>query len=124
MLTVASTQIEAVCPLCETLTRRVHSRYQRTLHDLPCVNFGMALRLQVRKFFCINPECKRRIFTERLPKVAVPWARRTCRFTQHLMAIGVALGGLAGERLSHQLGCGVRDSTFCTPWLNFHSPQS
>ena len=111
MLTVASTQIEAVCPLCETLTRRVHSRYQRTLHDLPCVNFGMALRLQVRKFFCINPECKRRIFTERLPKVAVPWARRTCRFTQHLMAIGVALGGLAGERLSHQLGCGVRDST-------------
>jgi transposase len=104
MLTVASTHIESACPPCEALTRRVHSRYQRTLHDLPCVNFSMTLQLQVRKFFCINPECKRRIFTERLPEVAVPWARRTRRLTQHLMSIGVALGRLAGERLSHHLG--------------------
>jgi hypothetical protein len=71
----------------------------------------MLLLLQVRKFFCINPGCKRRIFTERLPEVAVPWARRTCRLAKRIIAIGIALGGLAGERLSHQLGSGVRDST-------------
>src|SRR6266699_3681695 len=43
----------------------------------------------------------RRIFTERLPTVAAPWARRTLRLAQRLVALGVALGGKAGVRLGH-----------------------
>src|SRR2546425_2803703 len=45
--------------------------------------------------------CPRRIFTERLPTVAAPWARRTLRLAQRLLALGVALGGKAGVRLGH-----------------------
>jgi hypothetical protein len=63
----------------------------------------MSLLLLVRKFFCINAGCNRRIFTERLPTVTAPWARRTYRLAQRLIATGLALGGAAGERLSHQL---------------------
>ena len=62
----------------------------------------MRLQLRVRKWFCRNRHCRRRIFTERLPAVAVPWARRTLRLAQRLVALGVALGGAAGGRLSHQ----------------------
>ncbi|GAA6622570.1 hypothetical protein [Scytonema sp. NUACC26] len=58
----------------------------------------------MRKFFCINTECKRRIFTERLASVTAPWARRTLRLAQRLTDIGLALGGAAGVRLSKQLG--------------------
>jgi hypothetical protein len=58
----------------------------------------------VRKFFCINANCKRRIFTERLNSVTAPWARRTLRLAQRLSAIGLSLGGAAGVRLSEQLG--------------------
>jgi len=64
----------------------------------------MTLQLQVRKFFCINPACLRRIFTERLPDVTVPWARRTNRLAEALTAIALALGGAAGIRLCQQLG--------------------
>jgi transposase len=60
------------------------------------------LQLRVRKWFCGNRPCRRRIFTERLPTVAVPWARRTLRLAQRLVALGVALGGAAGVHLSHQ----------------------
>lgn len=101
----------ASCPLCQSSTGRVHSCYERRLRDLPCAHFGLTLLLQVRKFFCVNVACKRRIFRERLPEVAVPWARRTCRLTDRLIAIGLALGGAAGARLSHQLGYGISDST-------------
>lgn len=110
-LTVSSTQTIASCPLCQSPTQRVHSRYERTLRDLPCVNFGMTLFLQVRKFFCVNAGCKRRIFTERLPQVTVPWSRRTSRLASRLIAIGIALGGAAGARLSHRLGYGISGSS-------------
>jgi transposase len=59
------------------------------------------LQLCVRKWLCRNRACPRRIFTERLPTVAAPWARRTLRLAQRLIALGVALGGKAGVRLGH-----------------------
>jgi transposase len=101
---VSSTQTTAQCPLCGRFTQRVHSRYERTLADLPCVHFSLTLLMTVSKFFCPNPECRRRIFTERLPAVAAPWARKTARLMKHLQAIGLALGGAAGARLGLQLG--------------------
>ena len=108
---MTSTQPTAVCPLCQESSRRVHSRYCRTLQDVPCASFGLRLQLGVRKFFCLNGGCQRRIFTERLPQVTAPWARRTGRLAQRLIAIAVALGGRAGERLGHCLGYRIEDSS-------------
>jgi transposase len=101
-LRVQSTQTSAPCPLCATPARRIHSDYGRTLTDLPWAQYRVCLQLRVRKWFCHNRACPRRIFTERLPTVAAPWARRTLRLAQRLVALGVALGGTAGAHLSHQ----------------------
>ena len=65
----------------------------------------------MRKWFCQNPHCVRSIFTERLPTVAAPWARRTLRLAQRLVAVAVALGGKAGVHLSHQWGLVVSRNT-------------
>ena len=110
-LSLSSTQMIVPCPLCGGLTHRVHSHYERTLADLPCVHFRLKLILQVCKFFCPNAECRRRIFTERLPEVAAPWARKTARFIQRLQSIGLAIGGAAGSRLGDQLGYASSSST-------------
>jgi len=101
ILRVQSIQISASCPLCATPARRIHSDYGRTLADLPWAQYRVYLQLRVRKWFCRNRSCPRRIFTERLPTVAAPWARRTLRLAQRLIALGVALGGKAGVRLGH-----------------------
>jgi transposase len=100
-LRVQSTQTRAPCPLCATPARRIHSDYGRTLADLPWAQYRVSLQLRVRKWFCRNRSCPRRIFTERLPTIAAPWARRTLRLAQRLIALGVALGGKAGVRLGH-----------------------
>ena len=98
-LYVRSIQTSAPCPLCTTATQRIHSHYERTLADLPWAAYRVRLQLHVRKWFCSNRHCRRRIFTERLPTVATPWARRTLRLAQRLVALGIALGGQAGVHL-------------------------
>lgn len=108
---LSSTQSVAACPLCHCPSHRIHSHYERTLKDLPLAQFTLVILLTVGKFFCLNDSCKRRIFSERLPTVVAPWARRTTRYAAKLKAMGLALGGAAAARLSQQLGYGCsRDS--------------
>jgi transposase len=110
-LLVLSTQTASPCPLGATPASRSHSRYLRTRADLPWADYRVRLQLRVRKWLCSNPHCPRRICTERLPTVAVPWARRTLRLAQRLVAVGLALGGRAGVRLSQRWDLKVSRNT-------------
>jgi transposase len=110
-LRVTSTQALVSCPVCRFPTQRVHSRYARTVADLPWGSWRVVLDLGVRKFFCANGRCPRRIFTERLAPLVAPWARRTQRLAYWLAHIAVALGGTAGARLSRRLGLSISRNT-------------
>ena len=66
---------DAPCPLCGQRSDRVHSRYTRTLADLPWATLAVGLRVQVRKFFCDNVTGLRRIFSEQLGDIAAVSAR-------------------------------------------------
>ena len=104
-------QTTARCPLCARRSKRVHSRYERTLADLPWGEQAVTVRLSVRRLFCDNKECERHLFAERLPDVAAPWARRTTRLAGRLTAVGLALGGAAGVRLGRRLGLATSRNT-------------
>src|SRR5215469_9451628 len=88
----------ASCPLCQHCSEQVHSRYTRLVADLPWMGWAVRLELHTRRFLCVNQECARQIFTERLPKVVAPYARRTSRLTDLFSLIGFALGGEAGRK--------------------------
>lgn len=94
----------AACPLCGTSSSRIHSRYTRTLRDLPWQGTRVRLRLCSRRFFCPRQDCSRSIFTERLPSVTQRYSRRTERLTKSVEFISYALGGEAGFRLAQHLG--------------------
>lgn len=97
--------LTAVCPKCSQASSRIHSRYRRKLADLPWANIPVLIELGVRRFFCDNPACARRIFSERLTTVAAPWARRTQRLADTQRKIGLVAGGSAGADLCQSLGC-------------------
>ena len=103
-VTLQARRTAARCPLCGRRSKRVHSRYERTLADLPWGLHAVTVRLRVRRLFCRNARCARRIFAERLPDLALPWARQTRRLDARLTALGLALGGSAGVRLGRELG--------------------
>jgi transposase len=100
---LATTAPAAACPLCGYDTRRVHSRYIRRLDDLPCLGRCVRLQFAVRRFVCPLPDCPRRIFAERLPGFAAPWARTTDRLCRTQADIGSSLGGEAGSRLAARM---------------------
>ena len=92
------------CPICGENADRVHSRYGRTLADLPWARFAVRLHVRVRRFFCANSTCLRQIFAERLAGIAQACAHRTERQRDALTTIAVANGGEAGARLAAHLG--------------------
>jgi hypothetical protein len=64
----------------------------------------VAILLQARKFFCVGDRCRRKIFTEPLPGTVARYARRSCRSSEALHWLTLALAGRAGARLARRLG--------------------
>ena len=95
---VTTIATEALCPLCQQCSEKVHSRYVRLVADLPWMGWAVRLELHTRRFFCQNQQCSRQVRTPRLPNVVAPYARRTTRLTDLFTLIGFALAGEAGQR--------------------------
>ncbi len=96
-ISVSSGTRRSRCPLCGRGSSRVHSRYSRTVSDLPWHGNSVELEVRARRFFCDEGLCQRRIFCERLPDVAAR-ARKTGRLEGALLAIVLELGGRAGAK--------------------------
>ncbi len=104
VVSVIATHPRSCCPLCSQPSSHIHSYYHRTLKDAPCVGRQLQLSLTVRKFLCPNPDCSRKVFTERIPDLAEPWARMTTRLREQITSIGLATSGKGGVRLGDRLG--------------------
>src|SRR3954447_7652192 len=102
-LSTRSCESRAPCPVCGSVSSRAHSRYLRTVSDLPWHGVFVALKVRARRFFCDEISCERRIFCERLPEIG-PRARKTDRLEEALLAIALELGGRAGASLAEELG--------------------
>ncbi len=74
---------------------------------------GLRLRLQVRRFCCLNRACLRRIFAERFPRLVPVHGRRTHAQRSALVDFGLAVGGSVGARLANRRG--VLDSRATLP---------
>ncbi len=99
-----ATRRTAPCPSCRHRSHRVHSRYDRTIADLPWSGTTVRLRLRVRRSICRDAACPQRIFAEQLPQLVDRYARRTHRLRDALQQLGLALGGAAGAQLAMLLG--------------------
>ncbi|GHO82432.1 transposase [Dictyobacter formicarum] len=104
VIAVEASHPTSCCPLCTQSSDSIKTHYRRTLRDAPCVGRQVQLILTVRKFYCRNPYCSQKVFTERLPSFVEPWARMTIRCCQHITSIGLATCGKGGARLAARLG--------------------
>jgi transposase len=53
------------CPLCSTISSKVHSYYQRKVQDLPVSGKPIRLYISIRKLFCQHNSCPRKVFAKR-----------------------------------------------------------
>jgi len=110
-IVVRSIQKAVCCPLCREISNRLHSHYIRQLADLPWHGVAVRLEVKARKFRCRNELCQRKVFCERLPKVAAVYARKTVRLNSAMTLLAFALGGEAGARAASDLGLTVSGDT-------------
>jgi transposase len=103
-LVVVPTRRTGTCPLCQRKSSRIHSHYERTLADLPWGSRPIRLRVQARRFRCVNRRCSQRIFGERFADVVRVHARRTEAQRRALEDFGMEAGGAAGARLAQRRG--------------------
>ena len=122
VISARSTRKKARCPDCGINSSRIHASYVRRPADLPVLNRSVHLKLRVRRFCCISKSCTRKTFSERIPDLIAPYARRTRRLTTALRHIGFALGGEAGSRLARRLGMPVSGDTLIRIILGTDSP--
>ena len=128
MVIASARQATAACPCCGKTANRVHSRYLRTIADLPWQGIAVRFLLHVRKFFCDTKGCKRRIFTEPLPQVARRYARKTVRLAEALTELAFLVGGEAAARIARAFGLMVSpdallDAVKKTPMPSFPTPK-
>src|SRR5260221_14402378 len=110
-VTVRAASPTACCPCCGTICQRVHSHYTRMLRDLPASGRPVHLKVDVRRFFCQESTCRRKIFAERFPFLTLPRVKFTLRLQEALREMGFELGGEAGgrpgQRVSYSGGPGT-----------------
>jgi transposase len=109
-LTLTSAAITALCPHCQQAPTKIHSRYCRTMADLPWSDFQVKLRLWVRRFFCQNPHCTRKTFAQRFAFL-VPYARQTTRLRNNLCRLALTTSAQCGSRLATLLAMPSSSST-------------
>ncbi len=61
----------------------------------------------MRKLYCDKEDCKRRVFTERLPKIVARYARKTERLADALRELAFLAGGEAAARIARAFGLSV-----------------
>ena len=111
ILDLTATQTSAHCPTCAAEATHIHSYYQRTVADLPWASLPVQLRLHVRRFLCGNVVCPRVTFSEPLPEVVAPFARRSRRLADEQRRLGLDVGGELGARIAHRHGMPVSPDT-------------
>ena len=99
------------CPGCGAQSKSRHSTYWRTLRDLAAQGAPVIVNARLGRWRCRNQQCDRRIFTECVPGLAAPFARRTARLAEIVRLLGHSAGGRPSERLMRRLGMPVSDTT-------------
>ena len=69
------------------------------------------VKMRVSCWRCLNRECERETFTDQLPEIVCPRARRTQRIAQLVHLLGHGTGGRPAERLMKRLAMPVSDDT-------------
>ena len=109
---ITSEKLSLTCPSCDTASTKVHSRYERTFHDLPIQGKKVVYVINNRKMFCYNARCHRKTFAEQFSFLPYK-AKKSTRLEQEIMTIAQNVSSLVAEKILNRGITKVRKSTIC-----------
>ncbi len=99
LITLKGNRTSSTCPSCSKKSSRIHSHYTRKVQDLPIGEKSCELLILSRRWFCDNPDCTVKIFTERFDWLSSN-GRRTKRTEEVLRKMAFSTSCLSAERLA------------------------
>ena len=100
----------ANCKYCGMESHSVHSKYIRTISDLPIQDYQVKLVIIVPKFFCANERCSHKTFAYPIPFAAANTIR-TKRLDDYIYRIGMKNSSLEAEKLISDSHVSVSNNT-------------
>ena len=94
------------CPDCGMESHKLHSTYKRVLQDMPIRLKKTYVHANIYKYDCVNPECSRKVFMEKLP-FAHPSQVRTDSLNTLILSIAMFLSNEGTSRVLSLLGITV-----------------
>lgn len=111
-ITVSSNRSHARCPYCGQFSSRIHSVYPKSFQDLPVQGHKVTIHLMNRKFFCVNPACDHKTFSERFDCIADN-AKRTKRLEQEIINLAIHCSSVTAAKLLRVNTTEISKSTIC-----------
>lgn len=100
-----------VCPYCGCVSHSVHSRYHRTITDLSILGHPVVITFEARKFFCHNPNCRRKTFAEQPGDEVFRYRRRTRRCEVAVTQHGLRCSSESARKLLSVIGVSISGDT-------------
>ena len=108
---VKSLCIKCCCPLCGTHSCSYHSCYYRYLQDLEIQKTKVKLKVLTHKYYCKNKSCRRKIFSEDLSGLCLPYSRFTHQALERIKDLSLECSSLKSVYLLSLQGLKVSSST-------------
>ena len=99
------------CPYCGCRSHRVHSKYMRTITDLSILGCPVKITFEARKFFCDNPDCRRKTFAEQPGDEVFRYRRRTRRCEMVVTQHGLKCSSESAKKLLFSIGIRISGDT-------------
>lgn len=113
LLTLKCNRNSSTCPACLAKSSRIHSLYTRKVQDLPIGEKSVELVILARRWFCENPYCNVKIFTERFDWLSSN-GRRTKRTEEVLRKIAFSTSCHSAEKVARSAHIPVSHDTLLT----------
>ena len=112
------------CPVCRTLTDKVHGYYRRRLADVPAGRTPVVLEVRLRRLVCRNYDCPRQTFHEQIPGLVERYARRTPPLAGLVAEFGIALAGRGASSLLAATGVVLSGTAVLAALMELPDPQA
>lgn len=109
---VSSNRIAANCPYCGQPSSRIHSIYMKNFQDLPVQGNKVIIYLLNRKFFCTNPNCTHKTFSERFDCISDK-SKKTKRLEQEILTISIHCSSITAAKILKRSTADISKSTIC-----------
>ena len=110
LINLERTNKSAICPCCGKKSNSIHSKYIRTVKDLPIQEYKVILNITAKVFFCKNKNCSVNTFSEQFDFIE-SHSRMTIRLKNKIVEDAKGMSARATKETINKSVAKISDDT-------------